>query len=120
MRSYCQSFDHDVNSCPYYDVFDESYARLNAMIKTINEQHEHFVSEVREFGLLCETEPSLAFLRFEASLYDDCEYFLLLKSNFINYAFSTSLEDVFELPLTSFLYVAPFFLGHLLTLSLLT
>jgi len=29
--SCCQSFDHDMNSCPYYDVSDELYARLNAM-----------------------------------------------------------------------------------------
>ena len=42
--SYCQSFDHDVNSYPYYDISDESYAKLNAMIETMNERHEHFVS----------------------------------------------------------------------------
>ena len=35
--SYCQSFDHYMNSCPYYGVSDESYARLNAMIETMNE-----------------------------------------------------------------------------------
>jgi len=43
--SYCQSFDHDVNSYPYYDVFDEAYARLNAMIEIMNERHENFVNE---------------------------------------------------------------------------
>ena len=37
MRSYCQSFDHDTNSYPYYDVFDECYAKINAMIETLNE-----------------------------------------------------------------------------------
>ena len=47
VRSYCQSFDHDVNSCPYYDKSDELYARLNAIMKTMSEQHEHFVSEMR-------------------------------------------------------------------------
>ena len=26
--SYCQSFNYDVNSCPYYNVFDEAYAKL--------------------------------------------------------------------------------------------
>ena len=31
------SFDHDVNSCPYYDIFDQSYAKLDAMIETMNE-----------------------------------------------------------------------------------
>ena len=34
--SYCRSFDHDVNSCPYYDISNESYAQLNAMIETMN------------------------------------------------------------------------------------
>jgi len=32
-----QSFDHDVNPCPYYDVFDEAHGGLNAMIETMNE-----------------------------------------------------------------------------------
>ena len=52
--SYCQSFNHDMISCPYYDISDESYGRLNAMIETINYQHTHFVSEMRECGLLHE------------------------------------------------------------------
>jgi len=57
--SYCQSFDHDMNFCPYYDVSSESYGRLNAIIETINEQHKHCVSEMREWGLLHEIHPSL-------------------------------------------------------------
>jgi len=48
MCSYCQSFDHDVNSCPYYDAFDKWYARLDATIGIMNEQHEQFVSRMRE------------------------------------------------------------------------
>ena len=35
-----------------------SMTKLDAMIETMNEQHEHFVSEMREFGLLHETDPS--------------------------------------------------------------
>jgi len=35
--SYCQSCDHDVNFYPYYDVSNATYARLNAMIETMNE-----------------------------------------------------------------------------------
>ena len=35
--SFCQSSDHDVHSCPYYDVSDECYARLDAIIGTMNE-----------------------------------------------------------------------------------
>jgi len=32
-----QSFDHDVNDCPYCDISNESYTKLNAMIETMNE-----------------------------------------------------------------------------------
>ena len=44
-----------MNSCPYYDVSDECYARLDAMIGTMNKQHEHFVSWMTECSLLHET-----------------------------------------------------------------
>ena len=33
----------NVDSCPYYDVSDECYARLDAMIGTMNEQYKHFI-----------------------------------------------------------------------------
>jgi len=71
--SYCQSFDHDANSYPYYDIFYECYAKLNAMIATLNERHMHFVSEMRECGLVHETGPSLPSPRPKTSLYDDCD-----------------------------------------------
>jgi len=45
--SHCQSFEHEVNSCLYYDISNESYPRLNAMKETMNERHMHFVSEMR-------------------------------------------------------------------------
>ena len=67
-----------MNSCPYYDVFNEAYARLNVMIETMNERHNHFLSEIREFGLLHETDRRLLFPRLKGSLYDDCESFLPL------------------------------------------
>jgi len=35
--SFCQSFDHDVHSCPYYDVSDVCHARLSAMIGKMHE-----------------------------------------------------------------------------------
>jgi len=73
--SYCQSFEHDVNCYPYYDVSDESYTRLSAMMETMNEQLEHFGSEMRDFGLLSDTDSSLPVPRLETSLYDDCESF---------------------------------------------
>ena len=84
MYSYCQSFDHDVNSYPYYDVCDKCYARLNAMIETINGRHENFVNEMRGFGLLHETGPSVPFAKLEASLYDDFESSLSLESNVVD------------------------------------
>jgi len=42
--SYCQSFDHDVNSCPCYDVSNESYAKLNAMIETMSDMNTLLVT----------------------------------------------------------------------------
>jgi len=69
--SYCQSFNHDANFCPYYDISDESYARLNSIIDIMNELHEHFVSEMREFGLLHEIDPCLPIPRLESDFYDD-------------------------------------------------
>jgi len=35
--SYCQSFEHDANSCPYYDIFDACYAKLDVVIEVMNE-----------------------------------------------------------------------------------
>ena len=104
---HCYSFDHDVNSCPYHDIFNEAYARLNAMIETMNEQHENFVNEMREFGLLHETDPSLPIPRPESSLYDDYESFLPLESNIIDDAPLTNLEEVLNPPLTYSPLIAP-------------
>jgi len=73
-----------MNYCPYYNVSDEAYARLHALIDTMNERHEYFVSEMREFGLLDETDPSLPIARLESSLYDDYESSLPLKSNVVD------------------------------------
>ena len=78
--SYCQSFDHDVNSCPSYVEFNDSCASLNVLLETIKEQ-DHFVSEIREFSLLHETDPSLPIPRLESSLYDDYESSFPLESN---------------------------------------
>ena len=60
-----------MNSCSYYDVSNESYARFNALIETMNEQHRYFISEMRECDLLHETNPSLPSLRPKAGIYDD-------------------------------------------------
>jgi len=96
--SYCQSSNHYVNSCPYYDVPDEVYARLNAMIETMNDRHEHFVSEKRKCALLYETDPNLPIPRLESSLYDDYKSSLTLESYVVNDAPLTDLEEVFDLP----------------------
>ena len=50
-------------------------------MKTMSEQHEHFVSEMREFGLLHEIDPSLHIPRLVTSLYDDYESSLFPESN---------------------------------------
>jgi len=98
---HCYSFDHDVNSCPYHDIFNEAYARLNAMIETMNESQEHFVSEMREFILLYETDPSLPVPKLESCLCDDYESFFPLESNIFDNAPLTDLKEVFDSPLTS-------------------
>jgi len=90
--SYCQSFNHDVNSCPSYDVFNESCARLNALIETTKERREHFISEMREFGLLHETDLSLPIPRLESSPYDDYEASLSIESNVVDDALLIDLE----------------------------
>jgi len=107
--SFCDSFDHDVNSCPYYDVFDEAYARFNVVIEIMKEQHTHFVSEMRECGLLHEIDPSLPLPRLESSLYDDCKSSLSLESNVADDAPLADLDEVFGPPLTSLPFVAPSF-----------
>jgi len=107
--SYCQSFSHDVNSCPSYDVFNESCTKLNALIEIMKERHEHFVSEMREFGLLHKTDISLPIPRLESSLYDDYEPFLPIESNVVYDISFTNLEAVFAPPLTSLPLFAPFF-----------
>ena len=104
-----------MNSYPYYDISNESYARLNAMIETMNERHEHFVSEMREFCSLHETDP-----RLESSLYDDYESSLPLDSNVVDDTHLTDLEKMFDPPLTSLPFVAPFFSNTPKPLSLVT
>ena len=107
--SYCQSFDHDVNSCLPYDVFNESYARFYALIETTTERQEYFVSEIREFDLLHETDHNVPIRRLESSLYDDYESFIPIESNVVNDAPLTDLEAVFDPPLTSYhLLLHPF------------
>jgi len=75
----------------------------------MNESHEHFVSEIREFDLLHETDPSIPIPRLESSLYDDYEFLLPLESNIVDDASLTHLEEVFDPPLTSWPLVAPSF-----------
>ena len=100
-----------MNSCPYYDVFDESYARLDVMIGTMNEQHERFVSRMREYSFLHETDPSLPCPKLEARLYDDWESSLPLESNVVDDTPLTDLGAVFDPPLTPMMFVAPSFSG---------
>jgi len=79
------------------------------MIETMNKRHEHFVSEMTEFGLLHETDRSLPISRFESSLYDDYESSFPLESNVVNNAPLTDLDEVFNPPLASLPLIAPYF-----------
>jgi len=98
-----------LNSCPYYDVCDEAYATLNAIIETMNEQNEHLVGEMRVFGLLHEIGPRLTIPRLE-SRHDDYESSPPLEFNIVDDVPLTELQEVFDAPLTSFSVVAPSFL----------
>ena len=64
----------------------------------MNERHEHFVSEMTEFGLLHETDPSSPIPRLESSLYDDYESSLPLESNVVDDAPLTNLDKCLTLP----------------------
>jgi len=105
--SFCQSFDYDVHSCPYYDISDECHARLSAMIGKMHEQHTRFVSEMKQCGLLHEIDPNLASPRLEVSLYEDCESFLPLELSFVDDIPYTDLEEAPDPPLISSSLVAP-------------
>ena len=67
----------------------------------MNERHAHFLSEMREFDLLHETDPSIPIPRLESSLYDDYEASLPLESNVVDDAPLTGLKEVFDPPFTS-------------------
>ena len=95
-----------MNSSPYSDVFNELYARLNAMIETMNKRHKHLISEMRECGLLHEIKPGLPSPRLEISVYTNHQSFLPLESNFVDDASFTFLEEAFDPPLTCLPFVA--------------
>ena len=105
--SYCQSCDHDANSCLYYDISDACYAKLNVIIETMKEQYDYFVGEMRECVLLCEIDPSPSSPRLEVSFYDDYESSFPLKPNFMVDLPLTGLEKVINPPLPSSSFIAP-------------
>ena len=94
--SYCQCFDHDMNSCPYYDGFDECYTRLNAMMEIMNEKHECFVSRIRECSLLHMTNPSLSSLILKVSLCGYHQSSLLVESNIVMNTPLTNLKEAID------------------------
>jgi len=106
MCSYCSPFDHNANSDPYYDIFVECYAKLDAMIGTMNERLQSFDGKKRESGLLYETNPSPSSPRLEISLYDDYESSLPLESTFINITSSIDLGEPVD-PLLAPSLIAP-------------
>ena len=79
------------------------------MIGIMNEQHEPFVSRMRECDLVHETDLSLPFPRLEASPYDVCESSFPLELNLVDDTPSTDVEEAFDPPLTSSSLVAPSF-----------
>ena len=96
--SYCQPVDHDANSCPYYDISDDCYPNLNALIETMNERLNCFVDMMRERGILHEIDPCPSCPRLEVSLCDDYESSLALEPAFITQTPLTGLEEVIDPP----------------------
>jgi len=76
------------------------------MIETMNERHEHFVSEMQSLVYCMRSTPSLPIPRFKSSLYDDYESSFSRKSNVVDDAPLIDLEEVFDPPLTSSSLVA--------------
>ena len=91
MCSYCQSLEHDLNSCPYYDISDACDARLNTVIETMNERHECFVGKMRECDLLHVTDLSPSSPRLTVSLNDVYASSLPLELDFMVDSPSTNL-----------------------------
>jgi len=107
MCSYCQSFDLDANYCPYYDIFYDSYARVNVVIEIMNDRHECFIGKMGERGLLHETCPGPSSARLEVSLYDDYGSSLPLGPNFMVDSSLIGRAEVIDPPLTSLSIVPP-------------
>jgi len=76
-------------------------------MEIMKEQQDHFVSEMREFSLLHEIDPSPPIPWLESILHDDYASSLPLESNIIDDAPLTDLEEVFDPPLTYSPLVAP-------------
>jgi len=115
--SYCQFFDHDMNSYPYYDAFDKSYARLTVVIGIMNKQHAHFVSKMRECPLVIRPNlvcPSLD-LRLVFVMIVSLPF--PLESNVVDDPPLTNLKEVFHPSITSLPLVASSFSSTLIATS---
>ena len=78
------------------------------MIDTLNEQHMHFVCEMRECDPLHKTDASLNFPIVDVSLYHDYESSFNLEVDSTVDAPLTGLEEVIDTPFISLLFVATF------------
>ena len=96
-----------MNSCLSFDAFNDSCARIDVLMETIKEQQDNFVSMMREFSLLHETDPSLPISRLESDLPDDYASSCPLESNVVDDAPLPALEDMFDSPLPYAPLVAP-------------
>ena len=66
VRFNCESYDHDVNSCPYHVICYEGFVRLNGMIKIVNEQNAKF--EIIYRRITYHMTPTLAYLLLDLRL----------------------------------------------------
>jgi len=96
-----------VNSCLSFYAFNDSCALIDVLMETIKEQQDNFVSKMREFSLLHETDPSLPIPRLAFDLPHDYASSCPLESNVVDDAPLPDLEDMFDSPLTYVPLVAP-------------
>jgi len=90
-------YGHDINSCPYY-IFDDGFAKLSNMIKTMNEQQVEFANKIREYDLSHETDLKFSPPILDVYSCDDGASFPPLESR---------LEIVCDPPLTTPSLIAP-------------
>lgn len=73
MCTYCQSYNHNTNSCPHHSISNAPYVGLEKLVEKFVENCSRISNECRELGLVHEIDSSPSSSRHEVCRYDDCE-----------------------------------------------